>query len=152
MGVTAITVTAAGGGGGSGGSVFGVGYPAGLGGLIVATVPVTPLSTLFVNVGGAGNYGLGTNSGGYNGGGNASVWYNSWYYNVGGGGGGASDVRTVEDSVAGSLDSRIVIAGGGGGTKRHRNTHSNMPCVKFDDDLFSCCCQYMYNFFPFFPH
>ena len=99
--MTSITVAAAGAAGGGGGR------PPGLGGLIVATVSVTPLSTLYVYVGSAG-----THSGGYNGGGDASSWNGAF----GGGGGGASDVRTIEDSQAGSLDSRLVIAGGGGGT------------------------------------
>ena len=110
-GVSSVTVTAAGGSGGWSGDYGGSRSSPGFGGLIVAMVSVAPLSTLYVYVGGAGNYGLGMNYGGYNGGGNASVWYNSWYYQIGGGGGGASDVRTVK----GSLNSRLVVAGGGGG-------------------------------------
>jgi RHS repeat-associated protein len=66
---------------------------AGLGGRIIASVPVTPGEVLVVDVG--GRYG-------FNGG--AAATYNSE-------GGGGSDVR----EGGGGLASRIVVAGGGGG-------------------------------------
>ena len=108
-GVTLITVTAAGAQGGQSGIATNISsHVPGYGGEIMSTVSVTPLTTLYVYVGGAGRSGLNTNKGGFNGGGNSSFYTtNSW----GGGGGGASDVRTV----LGSLDSRLVVAGGGGG-------------------------------------
>ena len=112
-GVTSITVTAAGAQGGqSGTGTSASSYAPGQGGLIVSTVSVTPLTTLYVYVGGAGRSGLNTNKGGFNGGGNASFYsaFSSW----GGGGGGASDIRTA----LGSLPSRVVVAGGGGGERQ----------------------------------
>ena len=112
-GVTSITVTAAGAQGGqSGTGTSAFSYAPGQGGLIVSTVSVTPLSTLYVYVGGAGRSGQNTNKGGFNGGGDAS--YDSFMQSWGGGGGGASDVRTV----LGSLPSRVVVAGGGGGEQQ----------------------------------
>ena len=112
-GVTSITVTAAGAQGGqSGTGTSASSYAPGQGGLIVSTVSVTPLSTLYVYVGGAGRSGQNTNKGGFNGGGDAS--YDSFMQSWGGGGGGASDVRTV----LGSLPSRVVVAGGGGGEQQ----------------------------------
>ena len=113
-GVASLTVTAAGAQGGYGGLGSTVsGSVPGYGGLIVATVSINPLSTLYVYVGGAGNSGMSTNTGGFNGGGSASCAGNSQW---GGGGGGASDVRTG----LGLLSSRLVVAGGGGGMYLHR--------------------------------
>ena len=85
---------------------FGSG-PSALGGLVKATIPVTPGETLAVFVGGAGiPEGNGYNGGGANG--NSGTCSGS---GCGGGGGGASDVRQSGDS----LKSRVVVAGGGGG-------------------------------------
>jgi hypothetical protein len=98
-GVTAVTVTASGASGAPNGSSPNL---SGAGGLVVATIPVTPEEPLAIFVGGEGT----GNSGGYNGGGNGA----------GGGlaglaGGGASDVRQGRDR----LNNRVVVAGGGGG-------------------------------------
>ena len=112
-GVASLTVTAAGGQGAQGGfgTIIGSNSP-GYGGLIVATVTTTALSSLYVYVGGAGGSGLYTNKGGFGGGGDAAYWANpTGPYSWGGGGGGGSDVRTAQ----GSLTSRLVVAGGGGG-------------------------------------
>lgn len=74
--------------GAQGGSFSGTGGAGGNGGCITATIAITPGTTLYVYVGGAGTTGSNSNSqavGGYNGGGNGVY---------GSGGGGASDVRT----------------------------------------------------------
>ena len=103
-GVIAVTVTAS---GASGSSTFARSGPSALGGLVMATIPVTPGETLAVFVGGAGTpEGSGYNGGGANG--NSGTCSGS---GCGGGGGGASDVRQGGDS----LKNRVVVAGGGGG-------------------------------------
>ena len=93
-GVTKITITADGASGAD--TSYGTG---GLGGLVTATVTVTPDKALGVYVGGSGS------DGGFNGGGTG----NGSGSNASAMGGGASDVR---NSVTGR---RIVLAGGGGG-------------------------------------
>lgn len=90
-GVTAVTVDVF---GAQGGGVVG-----GTGGQTTATIPVSPLETLRVTVGGAG----GVPDGGCNGGGAGGPGAN--------GGGGASDLRQGGVTLA----DRAVIAGGGGG-------------------------------------
>ncbi|MGA2761285.1 MAG: glycine-rich protein, partial [Candidatus Cybelea sp.] len=102
-GVTAVTVTAS---GASGSSTFGRSGPSGLGGLVKATIPVTPGEALAVFVGGAGS----PEGTGYNGGA-APYTGGSCNPGCGGGGGGASDVRQGGDH----LRERLVVAGGGGG-------------------------------------
>ncbi len=113
-GVSSLKVVAVGAPGGSGGSAGGLGATA------TASVAVTPGSTLYVEVGSAGNNGNGTASnGGYNGGGTGGG------SGEGAGGGGASDVRTIScgtdrvlcaaGGTSTSLASRLVVAGGGGG-------------------------------------
>jgi len=72
--------------------------PGGLGGMVTATLAVTPGEILVITVGGGGQD---TNVGGLNGGGSAGA---------AGSGGGASDVRR-----GGTLADRVVVAGGGGG-------------------------------------
>jgi hypothetical protein len=107
-GVTRVTIKAS---GASGQGEYSSGAGA-LGGMIVATVRVTPGESLAVFVGseyiqwstGSNRRGLG----GYNGGGNAGEGSSSY---SGAGGGGASDVRQGGDG----LQNRIVVAGGGGG-------------------------------------
>ena len=109
-GVEYITVCAAGAQGGrSGAGTVPLSASSGLGGLITATVAVTPFTTLYIFVGGVGENGQQANDGGFNGGGRSNLNYdsNTW----GGSGGGASDVRTI----AHDLHSRLVVAGGGGG-------------------------------------
>jgi hypothetical protein len=73
--------------------------PGGLGGKVTGTYSVTSGTTLYIYVGGRS----GTSTAGWNGGGSG--------YGTGGGGGGASDIRTI----AGDLNSRVIVAGGGGG-------------------------------------
>jgi hypothetical protein len=74
----------------------------GKGGQATGTLSVTPGQILHVYVGGAGATEGGT--GGFNGGGVASV-------NYGAGGGGASDVRISPYALL----NRVIVAGGGGG-------------------------------------
>jgi hypothetical protein len=96
-GVHSITITAD---GASGGSDSSYGYAQG--GLVVATVPVTPKESLAVFVGGEGGF----DEGGYNGGSPGQIKSYGAH-----GGGGASDVRQGGDG----LQDRVVVAGGGGG-------------------------------------
>lgn len=102
-GVTSMVITAQGAEGGNGGtSVSGAGF----GGLVSATLAVTPGSTLSIFVGGQGGTGtFASGAGGFNGGAPGGVG------SLAGGGGGASDVRA--GGVA--LTDRIIVAGGGGG-------------------------------------
>lgn len=85
----------------------------GLGGMVYATIPVTPGQMLTINVGGAGHNGSvsGAGAGGFNGGGNgtAGTDENGVTVAAGGGGGGATDIRTGT-----ALTDRILVAGGGG--------------------------------------
>lgn len=84
----------------------GGGTNGGNGARITANIAVTPGQTLYIYCGGMGN--LGSNSGGWNGGGtghNASGNYSSW------GGGGASDIRINGTAFL----NRVIVAGGGGG-------------------------------------
>jgi hypothetical protein len=95
-GVTQVAIAAAGATGGNGLGASGTG----IGGLVTATIPVTPGEALTVDVGGAGNL----KTRGFNGGGGG--------VDGGGSGGGASDVR--QGGTA--LSDRVVVAGGGGGS------------------------------------
>lgn len=76
----------------------------GYGSTLTGIMDVTPGQILEVRVGGQG--GLGTNSGGFNGGGTGHPGGPE-----SGGGGGASDIRVAPYS----LNDRFVVAGGGGG-------------------------------------
>ncbi len=82
--------------------------PGGRGGIVNATLPVTPGQKLHVFVGGTGAVWTsvsGIHPGGFNGGGaSADIHFSA-------SGGGATDIRTA----AGDLNSRLVVAGGGGG-------------------------------------
>jgi len=80
----------------------GAGQTGGLGGRVLATIPVTPGETLAVYVGSQGAYAIG----GFNGGGSGGSYTYRGY-----GGGGASDVR----QGGSSLHDRVLVAGGGGG-------------------------------------
>ena len=138
-GVTSLHIVAIGAPGGTGGSRAGFtanGGPGGNGGTVTADIPVTPGSTLYVEVGGPGADGVSWGPfnpmfesgyrplGGFNGGGGAS-WGND--AGSGGGGGGASDVRTCLRApgqptwgnhlpiCANGSDQRLVVAAGGGG-------------------------------------
>jgi trimeric autotransporter adhesin len=100
-GVTSISVDMQGATGGSG-----LGGAGGSGGRTQGTLPVTPGSTVYVYVGGAGtnyNYTSSVATGGATAGGTAG------YY--AGGGGGATDIR-----IGGTaLSNRMMVAAGGGG-------------------------------------
>lgn len=103
-GVTSIQVDMAGGSGGNSNTSQG-----GLGGRVQATLPVTPGQTLYIYVGGQGQYASsGWSNGGYNGG--AQGYSNSPSYGSGGGG-GSSDIRFGSTSAS----NRRIVAGGGGG-------------------------------------
>ncbi|MGI8557726.1 MAG: fibronectin type III domain-containing protein [Solirubrobacteraceae bacterium] len=93
----------------------------GSGATVTADIPVTPGSTLYLEVGGNGRDGSVapySAAGGFNGGGVGGLDASGSGFK--GGGGGASDLRTASCGTrcagsAASLDSRLVIAGGGGG-------------------------------------
>jgi len=109
-GVTQLKVVASGASGPTASS-SGCGYEGGSGGLVKATIPVTPGEKLAVVVGGEGDSGsaCGTSGkGGFNGGGNGGEGVSA---SNGTGGGGASDVREGGDTLL----NRILVAGGGGG-------------------------------------
>src|SRR5205807_9755984 len=87
----------------------------GQGAVATGRLPVTPLTTVYVEVGGPGQ----GSTGGFNGGGSGgAVQGQSWPR--GGGGGGSTDLRlcsagSCQGGSGASLASRLVIAGGGGG-------------------------------------
>lgn len=105
-GLSAVTIVATGAPGGGPSS----GLRAGRGAVVSAIVPITPGEVLYVEVGGIGGHPAGGFNGGGAGGTNTDVRLSEF------GGGGASDVRLVTSSVAGSLDSRVLVAAGGGGS------------------------------------
>lgn len=97
--------------GASGGNSFGSRYGVygGCGANVKGKLDVTPGSTLYLFIGGAGsNDSQAFVLGGFNGGGDGLK-------NVGGAGGGASDIRIGGTSLA----DRIVVAGGGGGANSY---------------------------------
>ena len=101
-GVASLTVNAYGAQGGSGNCPTPGAVTGGKGGLVQATITVTPGETLTVYVGGEGPDAVCSThptAGAFNGGGSSDA--------DGGGGGGASDVRRA--------GTKLVIAGGGGG-------------------------------------
>lgn len=112
--VTGVHIVAIGARGLSIGSDISVTEPGGRGAKLTADVPVpSGQTTLYVEVGGVGNYSPSAPStaGGFDGGGGGAD-----------GGGGASDVRTVScvsscasGGSSASLASRLAVAGGGGG-------------------------------------
>ena len=118
-GVTHVTVVASGASGPYGATGHYCTVIGGLGGVVKATIPVTPGETLAVFVGGEGTIGApcgsqyGNGSGGFNGGGDGGV---SGYGYDGDGGGGASDVR----EGGSALSNRILVAGGGGQGARYQ--------------------------------
>jgi len=109
-GVTSLNVEVSGAAGGHASSYDGYayGYP-GFGGMVEATIPVTPGQSLIITVGGAGQDATATTSGagGFNGGASGGSYENTY---LGGGGGGASDIR----NAPGTLAQRLVVAGAGG--------------------------------------
>jgi hypothetical protein len=115
-GVTHVTVVATGASGPDGLGSGSCSYSGGTGGVLQATIPVTPGETLAIFVGGEGGIGAtcgsksGSGSGGFNGGGNGGASYTGGF-DVGDGGGGASDVR----EGGSGFSNRVIIAGGGGG-------------------------------------
>ncbi len=85
----------------------------GKGGYSEGKMHVTPGTTLYVRVGGAGGNGTtgtGTAAGGYNGGGSSGTTTNSTYF-YGGAGGGGTDICVGTNSNY----ARAIVAGGGGG-------------------------------------
>ena len=89
---------------GATGGGYGYSTPPAAGGLVKATISVTPGEKLALFVGCAGPGQYGEYYGGFNGGGNGGAEF-------AGGGGGASDVR----QGGAALSNRVVVAGGGGG-------------------------------------
>lgn len=114
-GVSTVTVEAIGANGGGYGTAPGSDVKASISGL-------AGISTLYVEVGGAGLNGSGNSSGpvvggpggagGFNGGGNGGIGVLA---SGGNGGGGASDVRTIPRTASNTLSTRLVVASGGGG-------------------------------------
>jgi RNase P/RNase MRP subunit p29 len=115
-GVTSIQVVATGGGGG-GGTNGGIGSRGGNGGVVTATLGVTPGSTLTLFVGGAGG---GSGGNGNTGGGGGSSNFNAGPGNqiIAGGGGGAG---------AGSGGPASGGNGGGNGTGSGSNGNAGNP-------------------------
>ena len=74
----------------------------GLGGHIAATVTVTPLSTMYINIGGMGGT-TSSSMGGFNGGGSCTNNNNQPYI---AGGGGATSIRTST-----AITTALVVAG-----------------------------------------
>jgi hypothetical protein len=72
--------------------------PGGAGALVSGSLPVTPGETLYVEVAASGLGGGGQPG-----------------FDGGGRGGSASDIRTLSESSAETLQSRLLVAGGGGG-------------------------------------
>ncbi|MCW3013921.1 MAG: hypothetical protein JWO02_1013, partial [Solirubrobacterales bacterium] len=116
-GITTLHVTARGAPGGAG-QPGATTAPGGSGAITDGDIAVVPGTTLYVEVGGAGDSHLPSGSvAAFNGGGAAG---NSPGGSTNaGGGGGASDVRTCVSSGLGcvgtTLASRLIVAGGGGG-------------------------------------
>jgi hypothetical protein len=100
VGVTSVHVRAVGAAGETAlsGSPFQEAAPGGAGALVAGSLPVNPGETLYVEVAASG----------FNGGGQLG-------FDGGGMGGGASDVRTLSNGSAETLESRLLVAGGGGG-------------------------------------
>jgi hypothetical protein len=117
-GITSLTAAAIGGSGGDHIGQSSSGTPGGLGASVSASFTVTPGQTLFVEVGGNGSDWVPSNSapGGFNGGGSAPSYFQSFFDLGGAGGGGASDIRTEPATNSASLSSRLLVAGGGGGS------------------------------------
>jgi len=116
--VTQVNIEVWGAQGGTGNGASYSNNPGGLGGYSTGTKTVTPGSTLYVNVGGAGGNGIPSTTGGaggWNGGGSGT--YQSGH--AGGGGGGASDVRLGGTA----LTNRIIVGGGGGGAGTWQNAN-----------------------------
>ncbi|MGA2760141.1 MAG: glycine-rich protein [Candidatus Cybelea sp.] len=119
-GVSQITVVASGASGPNGQVSGYCRLIGGLGGLVQATIAVTPGEALAIVVGGEGTIGgwncgneSGNGDGGFNGGGDGGQSPDSSgsFYFTGDGGGGASDVRQGGSALA----YRVIVAGGGGG-------------------------------------
>jgi hypothetical protein len=108
-GVSSVGVAAVGGRGAAGPGAVGPnsGGAGGFGASVVADLPVTSGTVLYVEVAGSGSA---QGDGGSNGGGPGGTGGTS-----GGGGGGASDVRVSPSSAGLSPDPRLLVAGGGGG-------------------------------------
>lgn len=109
--VDSIRVDIAGAQGGGANENSTIGNNGGLGGHVLATIPVNPGDSLFIYVGGHGDSAMAPTAGGaggFNGGDSgATIWGNY----AGGGGGGATDIRLNDTTLA----NRVVVAGGGGG-------------------------------------
>jgi hypothetical protein len=125
-GVTKITVDMAGAQGGTAWNYLGAtSYSlGGYGGRMVASYPVTPGSTIYISVGGAGgSSGIYTGGGGgylNDAGGGAGTNYTASGPYYGSGGGGASDIRIGGTALA----NRVLVAGGGGGAAGHQTPNN----------------------------
>ncbi|WP_267128590.1 glycine-rich protein, partial [Modestobacter roseus] len=121
QGVETVDVVAVGGVGGNGATSTTLAQPARVDGAL----DVDPGQTLFVMVGGNGGDATTATDGasapggapGWNGGawGGGAIAGPGATTDSGAGGGGASDIRTVAEDQAGTLDSRLLVAAGSGG-------------------------------------
>ena len=96
--------------------------PKNYGGVSMGVINLTSPTDMFIYVGGNGGDSLTNNNqpglGGFNGGADGGLGYNTSSY-AGAGGGGASDIRIGVDD----LYARVIVAGGaGGGTNESSNT------------------------------
>ncbi len=111
------------------GSALGAG--GGLGARIRGVINLTTFSSIYVFVGSKGMENtkaarpLGTNFGGFNGGGDGKGGTQNpnypFGYTTAGGGGGSTDIRTSLVTISSASDSRLLVAGGGGGASRIGN-------------------------------
>lgn len=98
-------------------------YQGGTGGYSTGILSLSTPTSIYLYIGGHGNYLSDSEkgkivNGGFNGGGSSKIrWYTS-AYSSGGGGGGASDIRIGSDS----LYARVIVAGGGGGGAGESNS------------------------------
>ena len=94
-------------------------YVGGYGGYSVGYIYLSPNSTLYLAIGGAGGYCTGsscTSVGGYNGGGNCKAYTDST--STCGAGGGATHIATIPGvlaSLENNKDSILIVSGAGGG-------------------------------------
>ncbi|HRY82592.1 MAG TPA: hypothetical protein P5232_02745, partial [Candidatus Moranbacteria bacterium] len=116
-GVAALGITANGAGGGNSSSG---GSSGGAGGLSTGTLPVTPGTTYYILIGGAGATGSsGGATGGYGGGGNGtSTGTGGWHA---GAGGGMTWLSTYNTFAGGTP---LIVAGGGGGGSGYNAEYS----------------------------
>ena len=105
---------------GAQGGSYSTTYKGGYGGYSTGEITLQEGETLYINVGGQGEAGLGLKEGGYNGGGQSfGSTCNGYGERYGGSGGGATHIATASGllaSLENNKSSVIMVAGGGGGS------------------------------------